>query len=127
MNEVDLIKRIWLVLALSLPLTFYLVNQDSDWFLATTLLGSLAIFHAEFKARCPGWDHGIVLLAHFLALLMLLVSVCVTSFMVFDEVERFIIMDFNDDLVALVLAGLSFAPPMIANDRIENHYKKFRK
>jgi hypothetical protein len=127
MNELDLIKRIWLVLALSLPLTFYLVNQDSDWFLATTLLGSLAIFHAEFKARCPGWDHGIVLLAHFLALLMLGVSVCVTSIMVVNEVERFLIMDFNDGLVALVLAGLSFAPPMIANDRIENHYKKFRK
>ena len=124
MDEAALINRIWLILALSCPSTYYLYTENNDWFLATAFLGGMAVIHAERRALYFGWDSGIVLLAHLLAVLTIFCITCVTIMFY----GRGLFVDFNTQFLVIGIGGFaaSFALAAILHNKVQDHYDKLR-
>ena len=124
MDEAALINRIWLILALSCPSTYYLYTENNDWFLATAFLGGMAVIHAERKALYCGWDSGIVLLAHALAILTLfgvpfVAIIFYGSGLFADRNTALTVIGFGNFFASGTLAA-------ILHSKVQDHYDKFR-
>ena len=124
MDEAALINRIWVILALSCSSTYYLSTENNDWFLATAFLGGIAVIHAERRALYCGWDSGIVLLAHALAILTLF-GVPFVAIMFYgsglfaDRNTSLAVIGFGNLFASGALAG-------IMHGSVQKHYDKFR-
>ena len=73
MNKAELVNRIWLLLAIFCPLTYYLYSQDNELFFVSGIVGSVSVLHSETKSEYEGWNDGIVLLAHALAVITIFI------------------------------------------------------
>ncbi len=124
MDEAALINRIWVILALSCSSTYYLSTENNDWFLATAFLGGIAVIHAERKALYCGWDSGIVLLAHMLAIL----TIFGVPFVAIMFYGRGLFADFNIALAVIGFGNLfaSGALAGIMHNSVQKHYDKLR-
>lgn len=124
MNEAALINRIWVILALSCSSTYYLFTENNEWSLATAFLGGIAVIHAERKALYFGWESGIVLLAHLLAVLIIFSTTCV-AIMFYG---RGLFVDFNTQFLVIGIGGFAagFALAAILHNKVQDHYDKLR-
>ena len=124
MDEAALINRIWVILALSCSSTYYLSTESNNWFLATAFLGGIAVIHAERQALYFGWDSGIVLLAHALAILTIF-AVPFVAIMFYgrglfaDRSINFLVIGIGNFLASGALAG-------ILHGKVQDHYEKLR-
>ena len=124
MDEAALINRIWVILALSCSSTYYPSTENNDWFLATAFLGGIAVIHAERKALYCGWDSGIVLLAHALAIL----TIFGVPFVAIMFYGSGLFADFNTSLAVIGFGNLfaSGALAGIMHGSVQKHYDKLR-
>ena len=124
MDEAALINRIWVILALSCSSTYYLSTENNDWFLATAFLGGMAVIHAELRALYFGWDRGIVLLAHLLALLTLFA----VPFVAIIFYGRGLFADRNIHFLVIGIGGFlaSGLLAAISHSKVQDHYDKLR-
>ena len=123
MDKAETINRIWLIFAISCPLTYYLVYNDNKLFIWTMLIGSLALFHAEWKSNWFGWDHGLVLVAHIIALFTLFASI--TFIFIFYIFASF--THFNSGLAAVIIMFVSLCCTGYAHSKVQGNYDKVRK
>ena len=123
MDEAKTKNLIWLILAISCPLTYYLVYNDNNLFIWTCLIGSLAILQTERKSNCFGWDHWLVFLAHILALFALFASI---SFIFIFYIFAFY-TDFNSGLAAMIIFFVCFGCTAYAHSKVQENYDKVRK
>lgn len=124
MDEAALINRIWVILALSCSSTYYLSTENNDWFLATAFLGGMAVIHAELRALYFGWDSGIVLLAHLLAVLTIFGTTCVA--IMFYGLGLFADFKFQFLIIGVGSFAASFALAAILHNKVQDHYDKLR-
>ena len=120
LNAPDLINRIWLILAISVPLSYYLYSQNNDWFLASAFVGAVAIIHTEGKADYPAWQDGIVLIAHMLAIVAIFGSVCVGAILFASN------FDLNVGLAAIVILFIAGGAAALAHNMVQDHFNNIR-
>jgi len=120
MNPHELTNRIWIILAVSCPLTYYLYSESNDLFFLTGFLGTAAIIHAERQSEYHGWDDGIVLIAHALAVLSIFVISGALSLLGSAK------FDLPTAVGAMVVFFISFGSAMAAHNLVQNHYDKLR-
>ena len=120
LNAPDLINRIWLILAISIPLSYYLYSQNNDWFLASTFVGGVAIIHTERKADYQAWQDGIVLIAHMLAIVAIFGSVSIGTILFASG------FDLNVGLTAIVILFIAGGAAALAHNIVQDHYNNIR-
>ena len=123
MDEAALINRIWLILALSCPSTYYLYTENNDWVLVTAFLGGIAVMHAERQALYFGWNSAIVLIAHGLAVFTIF---CTTGTAILFYGSG-LFVDFTIDFLVIGIGSFaaSFALAAILHNKVQDHYDKF--
>ena len=120
MNKAELVNRMWLLLAIFCPLTYYLYSQDNELFFISGIVGSLAVLRAETKSEYEGWDDGIVLLAHGLAILTIFFCLGTICFVYSPDIGV------DPLLVGLGIFFLSAGAAGLAHNVVQNHYDAIR-
>ena len=120
LNAPDLINRIWLILAISIPLSYYLYSQNNDWFLASAFVGAVAIIHTERKADYQAWNDYIVLIAHMLAIVAIFGSVSIGAILFASG------FDLNVGLTAIVILFIAGGAAAVAHNMVQDHFDNIR-
>lgn len=120
MNSHELTNRIWIILAVSCPLTYYLHSESNDLFILTGFLGAAAVVHAERQSDYHGWHDGIVLIAHALAVLSIF---AISGTLLILGSAKF---NLPTAVSAMVVFFVSFGSAMAAHNLVQNHYDKLR-
>ena len=122
MEKAETINRVWLIIAIYCPLTFYLYYYGYGLFEWVGLIGSLALFDTQRKANWYGWDHGIVLLAHFIALVSLCLSVIILLFLYAVALPK-INFNYGWPIIFFIAVGCT----AYAHNKVRENYDNVRK
>lgn len=120
MSPHELTNRIWIILAVSCPLTYYLHSESNDLFILTGLLGAAAIIHAERQSEYHGWNDSVVLIAHCLAVLAIFVMAGTLSLLASFKLGLPTVFGI------MVVFFVSFGSAMAAHNLVQSHYDKLR-
>ena len=122
MIRLELINRIWLLLAVFCPSTYYLYARENELFLVAGLVGSLAVLHSETKSEYEGWDDGIVLLAHLLAVLTIFTCLCVLGISYAIDIN----IGVEPILVGMAIFFVSAGAAAWGHNIVQSHYDRIR-
>ena len=123
MDKAETINRVWLILVIYCPLTFYLYYYNNGLFVWVGLIGSLALFDTQRKANWYGWGHGVVLLAHLIALVSLCMSVITILFIYIVTALPKIDFNYGWPIIFFIAVGCT----AYAHNKVRENYDKVRK
>ena len=83
-------------------------------------MGAAAVVHAERQSDYNGWDDGIVLIAHVVAVLSIFVISGTLSLFASWK------FDLPTAVGVMVIFFGAFGPAMLAHNLVQNHYDKLR-